>query len=163
MIPCSLIGQGKPGKHLRTRSISSLDLKAQGAKERSWSKTSRKSISAQGGFNTISSSSNLRAGYRASLGALNHSFDDMVTSGALYNKKRYSEMGETRSMVGRIEAMANKNVRKDQEDVRSLHFSYSVTSDSRPPSRATSSLISGSQRYGDETDAYSTISDGVDV
>ena len=99
-------------------------------RERSW----RKSLG-RGGYDTLSMTSN-KARSRSSLASL-QSLDDMVTSGALY-KKRYSGVGETRSMTGGFETNAYNSVGKTEEDIRSLHFSYSVTSETEPPSRSSS-------------------------
>ena len=125
------------------RSSSALELKS---RERSW----RKSLG-RGGYDTISFASN-KAGSRASIASL-QSLDDMVTSGALY-RKRYSGVGETRSMTERFDPNSYNISKEVNEDVRSLHFSYSVTSETRPPSRSSSFR----SRRGD---ARSLISDGV--
>ena len=124
------------------RSSSALDMKS---RERSW----RKSLG-RGGYDTISLASN-KARSRSSLASL-QSLDDMVTSGALY-RKRYS--GETRSMTGGFDTSGDSSGRKVEEDIRSLHFSYSVTSESGPPSRCP--CFRGRNRM----DARSVISDGV--
>ena len=125
------------------RSSSALELKS---RERSW----RKSLG-RGGYDTISFASN-KAGSRASIASL-QSLDDMVTSGALY-RKRYSGVGETRSMTGGFDPNSYNISKEVNEDVRSLHFSYSVTSETRPPSRSSSFRSS-------RIDARSLISDGV--
>ena len=112
----------------------------------------------KGRYDTISSTSTLGGRCRASLSSL-HSFDDMVTSGVLY-KKRFSGIGETRSMTGGLEDIVHKTFKNEHEDVRSLHFTYSVSNGSRPPSRVPSFRI-GRANGQDEIDACSTISDGV--
>ena len=129
------------------RSSSALELKS---RERSW----RKSLG-RGGYDTISFSGN-KTGSRASIASL-QSLDDMVTSGALY-RKRYSGVGETRSMTGGFDPNNYNSSSKAEEDVRSLHFSYSVTSESHPPSRRSSFR---SRRGSSKSDARSLASDGV--
>ena len=136
------------------RSSSALDLKR---KERSWI---RSSISNRG-YDTITAPIDRGGRCRSSLSSL-QSLDDMVTSGALY-RKRYSGMGETRSMTGGLDDIVYKNLKNDQEDVRSLHFSYSVSSESRPPSRNPSFRIRRANGDKDETDRRSVISDGVHI
>ena len=132
------------------RSSSALELKS---RERSW----RKSLG-RGGYDTISFASN-KAGSRASIASL-QSLDDMVTSGALY-RKRYSGVGETRSMTGGFDPNSYNISKEVDEDVRSLHFSYSVTSETRPPSRSSSFRSRRGDVKGKEIDARSLISDGV--
>ena len=130
------------------RSSSALDLKSRN-RERSW----RKSLG-RGGYDTISLASN-KARNRSSMASL-QSLDDMVTSGALY-RKRYS--GETRSMTGGFDTHSYSSERKADEDIRSLHFSYSVTSESGPPSRMSSFRERRNSRKS--IDERSVISDGV--
>ena len=84
-----------------------------------------------------------------------------MTSGALY-RKRYSGAGETRSMNERLDEAVLNDFRKNQnEDVRSLHFSYSVSSESRAASRNSSFRSRRSVSNKDEPDRRSVISDGV--
>jgi hypothetical protein len=86
----------------------------------------------------------------------------MVTSGALY-RRRFSGMGETRSMTGGFDEIVYNNIKREEEDVRSLHFSYSVTSESQPPSRKSSFRIRRANGDKSETDSRSVISDGVNM
>ena len=86
----------------------------------------------------------------------------MVTSGAFYRKR--NGVGETRSMTGGLDGLVFKNFRKPEEDVRSLHFSYSVTSEvSKSPSRRSSFRIRKATEDKDEFDGSSVISDGVHI
>ena len=86
----------------------------------------------------------------------------MVTSGALY-RKRFSGIAETRSMTGGFDNIVYNSIKREEEDVRSLHFSYSVTSESQPPSRVASFRIRRASSAKSEIDARSVISDGVNT
>ena len=112
-----------------------------------------------GSYDTISIPNARSAGSRKSLASL-QSLDDMVTSGAFY-KRRFSGMGETRSMTGGFDGINCNNLKREEDDVRSLHFSYSVTSESQPSSRKSSFRIRRANGDKSETDARSVISDGV--
>ena len=66
-------------------------------------------------------------------------------------------------MTGGFDEIGHKNIKREEEDVRSLHFSYSVTSESLPPSRRSSFRIRRANGDKSETDGRSVISDGVNI